>query len=214
MNEQLVHTAREAEEAVIQSAQKGLFLDCGSNLGQGYTFFRNYFQPSFFDYELFEPNPNCLQYIIGKYQQIEPYSVRVHPVALATEQGTCEFYGLSAKHGGAFSEGGSTLSNHNSLYHNYEEEPSIEVQTIDFPSYVQKLISCGKVIVIKMDVEGAEYKILERMLALRLFDSIAAIFCEFHSQYMIPSEQAFYKRLEDQLIERVSRTKCLFIRWV
>lgn len=52
------------------NSQKGLFIDCGSNLGQGFTFFKKYYPLDSFDYMLIEPNPYCLPHledITGKH---------------------------------------------------------------------------------------------------------------------------------------------------
>ena len=46
---------------IIKSGKTFLFIDCGSNLGQGFKFFRKYFTLDIFDYILIEPNPNCIK---------------------------------------------------------------------------------------------------------------------------------------------------------
>ncbi len=45
-----------------------LYIDCGSNLGQGYAFFSRYLRPSRYDAILVEPNPNCMEVLRTKYQ--------------------------------------------------------------------------------------------------------------------------------------------------
>ena len=39
---------------LVNSKNKGLFIDCGSNLGQGFTFFEQYFHLKIFDFILVE----------------------------------------------------------------------------------------------------------------------------------------------------------------
>ena len=53
----------------LSKDKKGLFIDCGSNLGQGFTFFEQYFPLKIFDYILVEPNPFCEEELIKKINQ-------------------------------------------------------------------------------------------------------------------------------------------------
>ena len=53
----------------LSKDKKGLFIDCGSNLGQGFTFFEQYFPLKTFDYILVEPNPFCKEELIKKINQ-------------------------------------------------------------------------------------------------------------------------------------------------
>ena len=48
----------------LSKDKKGLFIDCGSNLGQGFSFFEQYFPLKTFDYILVEPNPFCKEELI------------------------------------------------------------------------------------------------------------------------------------------------------
>ena len=43
----------------INENSENLFVDVGSNLGQGFNFFKQYFITKNYDYLLIEPNPYC-----------------------------------------------------------------------------------------------------------------------------------------------------------
>lgn len=59
---------------------RGLFIDCGSNIGQGYKYFSRYYTPDRYDFVLVEPNKNCL----------------AHLYALRSEKATMEIIGKAA----------------------------------------------------------------------------------------------------------------------
>lgn len=41
-------------------SEKRLFIDMGSNLGQGFQYFSKFYNPNLFDFLLIEANPNCI----------------------------------------------------------------------------------------------------------------------------------------------------------
>ena len=64
------------------------------------------------------------------------------------------------------------------------EEKSIYVDCFDFPEYLKKLKDYDN-IVIKMDVEGSEYILLEKIIEnITEIQNIKHIFIEFHSRFM------------------------------
>lgn len=90
------------KEKLLKSKDKALFIDCGSNLGQGFTFFKSYYNLKYFDYVLFEPNPNCVEFL--KNYPFTPISkndaVQLHSVAVSDRNGSLKFYGISPLGGG------------------------------------------------------------------------------------------------------------------
>ena len=53
----------------VKGSKKGLFIDCGSNLGQGFSFFSKYFPLNKFDFILIEPNPYCEKELTRKINE-------------------------------------------------------------------------------------------------------------------------------------------------
>ena len=43
--------------------KKNIFIDLGTNKGQGFLFFKKFFKMKYFEYILIEPNPNLKNYI-------------------------------------------------------------------------------------------------------------------------------------------------------
>jgi FkbM family methyltransferase len=58
--------------------------------------------------------------------------------------------------------------------------PVIHVECIGIEDLLLSVASTGATIVLKLDVEGAEYKIISRLLASNLVRLISSFYCEFH----------------------------------
>jgi hypothetical protein len=95
---------------------RGLFIDCGSNVGQGFSYFRTYFPPEYFDYILVEPNPYCVGRLKTLASTLQA-NVRIIDAAAGTRTGEAKLYGLTEDERGKVSQGGSILKDHNSIYY-------------------------------------------------------------------------------------------------
>lgn len=60
---------------------------------------------------------------------------------------------------------------------NVDNKNSISCETIDIADYI---ISLNRKVLVKMDVEGAEYELIHHLLDRKVFKHITFIFCEFH----------------------------------
>lgn len=65
----------------------------------------------------------------------------------------------------------------------HTDPKEISVSTIDFSEFVSKL-PLGANIICSMDIEGAEYQVLEKMLADESIDRIKILDIEFHHRFM------------------------------
>lgn len=207
--------ARDVIQQIRSHSEKALFIDCGSNLGQGFNFFKKHFPKEYFDYELFEPNPNCLNQLEKLKDSLPDYSIVIHKEAISTKKSTLKFYGLvESNGGGALSQGGSILKDHNSKQYDANENKAITVQAINFGSYLKEKLKRYRTIIIKMDIEGAEYSVLNDLIDRGLAKNINVIFCEFHSQYMTDEKRQVYKQKEFEIINKMRALKCKFILWI
>ena len=207
--------AHSAYQELNEQGGRGLFLDCGSNIGQGFKFFSRYFKNDKFDYELFEPNPNCLPFLKKIKDSLPACNIVIHDKAIGVSNETLKFYGLTeSKGGGNLSQGGSILSDHNSKMYVADSENAIYVQSIDFCEFIKVKLEDYKLVVIKMDIEGGEYPLLDRMIKENIFLNIHSIFCEFHSQYMIEEKQESYRSKEIEYESKIKKSNCKFNLWI
>lgn len=72
------------------------------------------------------------------------------------------------------------------------------VETIDFPEFV-KQFSPDSYIILKMDIEGSEFAILEKMIADHSINYIKELYIEFHAFNFPPEYAERELRLKEQL---------------
>jgi FkbM family methyltransferase len=198
---------------VYSKTDKVLFLDCGANLGQGYAWFSKFFNQHNVCFELFEPNPNCIQNL-QTLDCIANGKVKLNPFGIGNQDGVVKFFGTDQDEGGALSQGGSIVKSHNSNHYSTSEETAIEVKIIDFSNYLAEKSSHYDKIIVKMDIEGAEVDLLEKMIADRSIDLIDVLYVEFHSEYQKPEESAITQMREQRIISSIrQKTKVKLRIW-
>jgi FkbM family methyltransferase len=198
------------------ASERSLFLDCGSNIGQGFEFFRRYYPLDRFDFILFEPNPHCFKVLEQKYSDLSSRGVTLLNAAVGTEVGEIDFYGLDDMQGGIYSVGGSILPEHNSGIYATPNNSSLKVISINFTDYLRDLINEKEYsrIVLKLDIEGGEYQILDSLMEnqmLKLFDTI---YVEFHSQYMSNEKAKEYSNRERRFLQYAKGNRIRVIKWI
>ncbi len=190
------------------SKKKRLFIDCGSNLGQGFTFFRKYFPNRLYDFILLEPNPNCVATLKEKYSNID--NLEIIEAAVWTEKGTLDLFGLVEDERGSKSDGASIVANHNTVFYETDNTKATKVSTIDFAALLKSKQSYDEII-IKMDIESSEYDVLEKLIKEDLFDKVSFIFIEFHSQFMVGEEKKITEEREHEIKKYLNASHKLYI---
>jgi FkbM family methyltransferase len=201
---------------LYNSDKKGLFLDCGSNVGQGFEFFRRYYPSNVFDYVLFEPNPYCFQELVRKYSNLANQGVRLMNVAVGIDEREIDFYGLEEEKGGIYSVGGTVLLEHNSKKYTVPKSASLQVSSINFPDFLREEIHSNaySVVILKLDIEGGEYIVLDSLISNNLVSSFETIYVEFHSQYMSSEIAKNYRNKEKAFLKYAKRTRTRVINWI
>lgn len=77
----------------------------------------------------------------------------------------------------------------------------VQVKTIDFANWLKKWFSLEHEIIVKMDIEGAEYEVLKKMLRTNAIDLVKELRCEFH-QDRFPISRQRHLRLKKNLQTR------------
>jgi FkbM family methyltransferase len=188
--------------------KKRLFIDCGSNVGQGFSYFRKYFPVGKYDFILMEPNPHCVAKLKQQFGDLP--NIEIIEKAVWTEDGTMKLFGLVEDHRGDVTTGASIVSEHNSAKYESNAEQATEVATIDFPSFLRTKFDYDE-IVIKMDIEASEYDVLEKMIAGGELDRVEFMFVEFHSQYMEGEEHERFTARENAIVSHMDSLHKLYI---
>lgn len=183
---------------------KNIFLDCGSNIGQGFEHFKQIYGDSY-EYHLYEPNPNCFSILVSKYGNIN--NVFLNNKAVFINNTQLKFYFTDD-----FSEGGSIVEKHNNNYYDNNKVNSILVDCIDINLLIDQYDSNDN-IVLKLDVESSEYDIIEYLIETKTIFKLNKIYCEFHSQYMKDETKKKYLQRENNIIKFMEENKINFQLW-
>lgn len=200
---------------------KKIFIDCGTNLGDGLAHFhkRYNFSPQWEIYT-FEPNPYLKDYIeqniVGKNPQIP---IHFFDMALCGNNApeTMEFMMQKVPEHEKPIGGGSTLLGHDEF--KQEELAGYEkvtvktarlsniIKNIATPyAHVENGAMCFNkskcMIVVKLDVEGAEYDIMQDLLDTGAAWAITDLHVEFHSRRFKESKKEEEVRLVGELFQR------------
>lgn len=160
---------RAAAQEPLQPGEKGLFIDCGGyDSCSSIKFMMN--NPEF-DCVTFEPNPTLWPY----YKDAPTFLIKK---AAYVHDGEVKFTLDS------LDEDGSSLIKNKRIDYTgrvqNKQFPTITAQCVDIACFIQDCKPHYDRIILKMDIEGAEYDILDRLVEKDLLGSVDKLYCEFH----------------------------------
>jgi FkbM family methyltransferase len=124
-----------------------------------------------FDCVSFEPNPALWCHYDGIPTQLIGKAAYIH-------DGTVEFTVDPVDADGSSLVAGKAVDFHETV--DNSECPVLSVPCINLSRFVREAAGRYDEIVLKLDVEGAEYDILETMLAEETLPLVSHLYCEFH----------------------------------
>ena len=186
---------------------KGLFIDAGANIGQAFAHFQECYPLDRFDYWLIEPNPNCIPML----QQHAGPGVSVFARALWDRHTHLDLYCTPER--GATDPGRSVEKSHNSLYYRAMRAHAIRVETVDCNSLLTLAAQRYTPIVCKLDIESAEYRVLEAWLDSGQIRNIHTLYVEFHTQYMKKMDREAYMPREQRIKARLTKLDIDWREW-
>jgi FkbM family methyltransferase len=199
-----------------------VFVDCGTNLGGGINHFNNryHFGPDWEIY-LFEPNPYLkdfiLKNIVSANPQIPIYLID-RAVCGASSPAEVEFKLQKIPEHEFPAGGGSTFmsSNDGFLESETADYENVKVQTIRLSEFIMHVMSnhvkvrdsvaefqkgeC--MIALKLDIEGAEYEVIQDLLDTGTAWAITDLHVEFHGRRFAQDKREEEVRLVGELFQR------------
>lgn len=152
-----------------------LAVDCGANMGV----VTERLAATGADVVAFEPDPFAFRTLEQKFANLP--NVTLINAAVGVGFGTVRL--MRADNFGDNPEGASVKSTILDGGRRIDAENAVEVPLIDFPSWVADQVKArGEVTFIKMDIEGAELDILEKMDAEQLFQNVRCLVAETHER--------------------------------
>lgn len=169
----------------------GLMIDCGANVGDVAALFA----ARGFTIHAFEPDPDARTVLTRRFAGYP--RLHVHPQAVGTAPGR---FTLHRKADGV--EG--TISSSLIARDIHAASEGVAVDVIDLVAFMDGL--GAPIDVLKLDVEGAEAQILERLLEVRYDRRIGQVFVETHERFspeIAESIQATRRRIAELGIANV-----------
>ena len=158
----------------INSLPRGSFvIDVGANVGK----FTNIFLKKEFKVHAFEADPIAVNEL-KKNCGNENKNLKLFEVAVGIKKESIKLYRYR-KFDAANPEttiGSSVLS-----FRSGKDKPFVEIKCIDFIDYLKNIEN--KIALLKMDIEGAEVQILEKIIDEKLYKKIGKIYAETHERF-------------------------------
>lgn len=172
-----------------------IFIDGGANTGISVQLFRQkYPQAESFEIHSFECNPKLL----SKFKQ-SIKEVTLHEKALSTKDGVANFYignSLSSTLRTDKTSGGIQYSR------------PIQVATVDLANFIKSNFSKEDYIILKLDVEGAEYDIIPHLLKEDIFSGwVDELFGEWHPGKLTEVSKEDHTAIVEQLSKKGFKMK-------
>lgn len=153
------------------------YYDLGANIGLSVLWYK-FFNPSL-DIHSFEPNPKIYKYLIKNIKRNHLTNVFTYSVALSDKKGTSKFYAI--KDNIQCLDSGLVLN---------QKLPykSFDVKTEKLSGYINK-----KIDLLKIDIEGGEYKVFKDLFATKKIKYIKKIIFEAH----------FFNQQEKEILKKL-----------
>lgn len=173
---------------------KKIILDCGSHLGESVRKFRNISPNDECDFYMFEPNT----YLFNRFNSDPEFdNCKKYNKAISNKNDLVKLWGCTYNKNSV----GSTLEKSKANWDNIKENDFIEIESIDISDFIKNNFSKDDYIILKLDIEGAEYDAIEKLLETNIINYIDELYCEFHTQWLAPEfvqrENNIRKKLEE-----------------
>lgn len=187
---------------------KKIFIDCGSHYGEGFSEFKNILNINEEEWQcyLFEPNKLCYNFLINKYNN---KNISIFNKAIYDQETKiifrAEFAGDTKKHDGVC----STILDNQTYHFNYGST-EYEIETINLSNFINSIKEDSE-IYCKMDIEGAEFSVLEKMIDDGTIKFIKKLYVEFHDWTMNP--KVFFKEKKNKIIKYCNENNIELFLW-
>lgn len=163
------------------NAKRHIYIDCGANTGQVLS--SHIEQNPNLECHIFEPQPELEKQLNSLIEKHKPTPISYYKKAVWTKDETLNFY-LATEWEENHKGGSTLLDNHTNNLSKVDYEHPVEVEAIDFDKWLQKELQPSEqdYIILKMDIEGAEYDVLEKLIESGNINFISELIVEFHHQ--------------------------------
>jgi FkbM family methyltransferase len=193
--------------------RRTVFIDCGANVGR--VLQRQIQRFPAREYFAIEANPELIPHIEAVRDRYPNSSINIMHCAAWHSDGAIPFYLSGRNSEGRVVHDGSTAVLGKSPRHRQsgviDYGHPIEVPSLDLSAWIRSTFAPSDIIYLKMDIEGAEYVVLDKMLQDGTLDYVREAKVEFH--YSDDGRiSTIDKRLHERIVEEVRRRTRL-VEW-
>ncbi len=198
----------------MNSNKKTIFIDCGSNLGQGFTRVTEMLNLKNDEVYMFEPSKYCYEKLVEKYSNCSNINIYKKAVWDKNENRilNIEFCPVEdGFYGGATNilmENYKILERDRHLMDEWPPKVFDEVECIDLSKFILENIDVTQNIILKIDIEGAEYEVIDKMILDDTLKYINTICVEWH-----PDMRKDVCKSIDYYVEEFSKNNIEYIQW-
>ena len=173
---------------------KKIILDCGSHLGESVRKFKGIFSEDECEFYMFEPNT----YLYDIFNSNPEFNnCKKYNKAISDKNGIVKLWGCTNNKNSV----GSTLEKSKANWDQIKENDYIEIESIDLSDFISKNFSKDDYIILKLDIEGAEYDTLDKLFETNIIHYINEFYCEFHTQWLSPE----FSQRENNIKEKLKK---------
>lgn len=184
------------------------FIDCGANIGQSIDWFINNFGDDYsIQIDSFEANPELIGILNQKVNFIDE-NINTHHVAVSTNTESKKFYlqTWGARTGSSLIKGKEST----------DENSFIETDTINLNEWLQN--NCdfeNEYVILKLDIEGTEYEIVESLLETGMCNNINALLVEWTPDVKFSRNKDMVDSIDSRkvIVKRASEEFSLVLDW-
>ena len=201
----------------MQQSSESYYIDCGAHHGETVEeMLKTGVISSDFNVICFEPNIQSFGILSSKGDLFSKFkSIELNQKAIWDSNGVkifrMEWY-APEKYDGC----GSTLIPENSWFTGYGVyDRNISVITVDLNSLITELVNKHETcpnIVLKLDIEGSEFVVLEKMIDSGVIQKVSKLFIEFHAWAMREKRDEYQIR-QDKIIADLNRLNVNWSMW-
>lgn len=182
---------------------KKYFFDCGTHMFQGFQqFSKNHNIDFSWNCYCFEANPITYEESKKVYKNLSlNYNINHLNNAISNKNEIVNIKCPKVKSWGHQVEVGTFTDQSSNILedpqnwwdHDYQE---YEVKSIDFSSFLKETVNEEDYVLIKMDIEGSEFSVLDKMIKDNTIELIDDIYVEFHERHFDNEEYYNSKKKE------------------
>lgn len=174
---------------------KKIFLDCGSNYGQGYESIHSRYNYLFETY-MFEPNSKCFEKLKQKYSNINLINKAVWNSDCSRKL-NIEYCNVEND----FVGGSTNILLDDFVRPIYLDDSRIKetpdsnsnyTECLDLSNFILKNFNKEDFIVMKLDVEGSEFEVLNKMILDNSLSYINELYIEWHYHMRKTTQNSIY----------------------